>query len=224
MDLMNPYEDEIKLTPEQLDIRLESRLERSRKTRLLKQQKQDDALLPHVTKPVNTIIQIGIGHWYEGNSLKRRFQSAQLIGVEPVKRYARSAITAGFRGRMHVGFAWHKSGIERKFSDQRHQTSVFNILSRRNKKIVGCNRPMIRSTSITIDDLTKGFKLGTVFIWMDCEGSELNALKGGTRTLANTAYILSELSCGKDAVCQFVAQRGFKKIASYGNNILFEKA
>jgi FkbM family methyltransferase len=174
-----------------------------------KQDNQDNAILPNVQSPIDTVIQIGIGHWMEGQSLLKHFQNAKFIGIEPVARYCKAAIDAGFRGNIHTGFAWSESGIVKYFTDRMEKTSVF--VNRTSKSI--------ESTSITIDDLVSGVELGNVFLWIDCERSEIEALKGAVKTLESTTYILTEWSYGKNLLNDL----GFIEVFRFHKMLLFKR-
>lgn len=140
---------------------------------------------------IKYLIQCGLGDWAEGPVLLDTFQHSKFLAVEPVQRYCHEAWRAGFRGSIIQGVLWHETGRVFELNDFRSRTSMLDKESRHLGKF--------HATSMTLDDAVEwvGFNLGThpnmTLLWMDCEGVELEILKGASKTLANVYAIVCEL-------------------------------
>jgi FkbM family methyltransferase len=202
-------------TPERLAFKV---------ARRLRQQKDEcDRLLPFV-KSVDTIIQVGLGNWWEGPHLLKRFPKATYYAIEPIARYCDEAKANGFPGTIYTGVAWDKSGQTLSFSMRRMRSSVFFTYKNKGTPI--------QSPSYALDDLFKDKPLGRTFLWMDCEGSELAALRGAEAyVLPSTEYVLSEIQGNppiggyttENDVVSKLRSKGFKEVARRKNTAMFVK-
>lgn len=149
-------------------------------------QKRFRYLMSFVSTKINTIIQVGLGPWSEGEIFKEQFPDASIIAIDPVERYFINARKIGFAGESFVKAVWNRSGEILTFSDRRMKTSV----------LVNNGSGVMSIETITLDDVVKqakGYK-PPVLLWMDCEGCELKALDGASEMLHDVDWILSELN------------------------------
>lgn len=141
------------------------------------------ALLPHISA-VDTIIQVGLGNWHEGESLLAKFPNATFFAIEPLTKFVSAAKSKGFPGKIETALAWHTSGVTLAFSNRGERSSA----------LIDDRGRVTTARTITLDDaFANDPNLGEkVFLWMDCEGSELRALQGASKILPKTEYLVSE--------------------------------
>lgn len=192
------------------------RTERRRKRQI----EECNALLPKV-RDIDAIIQVGLGHWFEGPQLLGRFPSAQFFAIEPVRRYIDGAKQKGFPGEITAGVALERSGDEVSLADRRDRTTVF--IDRK-------DRYTFTVRSYALDDMFGATGFGRIFLWMDCEGAEVRALRGAGTVLTKTAYVLAEVSnrthsgaAKQEDTVSLLRAHGFVQIAKYRCTALFER-
>lgn len=139
---------------------------------------------------IKTVMQVGIGDWAEGPALISLYNDVSFIGIEPIHRYREEAIRKGFPGIIFPGVCWSESGIDFTFADQRTESNLFE------KDIPRWDN--ISAKSITLDEICigcreRGLWKPPVLLWMDCEGSELEVLKGGREALKDISHMIVEL-------------------------------
>lgn len=171
---------------------------------------------------IDAIIQVGLGAWMEGSILLNRFPSIGYFAIEPVRRYCDQAKERGFPGEIKCGAAWNETGIKMAFEDHREKTSAF-----RNRK----GRPDFEVPTFRLDDIYGHLDFSAVFLWVDAEGSELQAIMGCQCLLRKCKYVLAELTRRKIAgridsqqaeVAPYLS--GFVKIQRIGATDLFVRA
>ena len=125
-----------------------------------------------------TVINIGVGSCPELQVWKWFLPSAKLVGIDP----------RGKRGNWLPPYDY----IQAAASDGTRETLDYCHACR----ATACNdsthtrRSSIQAT--TIDEVSQNYP-APYFLWMDCEGSELDALKGAEQTLANCSLINLEV-------------------------------
>lgn len=163
---------------------------RSSEHRKAKSRKEALALLSIIKEravPIKSVIQCGLGDWAEGPVMLDLFSHASFLAVEPIHRYCFESWAAGYRGPIIQGLLWNETGLTKELHDHRTRTSVHD------DKPHGLGSLIAKT--VTLDDAvtwTK-FQAEDVLLWMDCEGSELEILKGAKATLLHTNAIICEL-------------------------------
>src|SRR5262249_21772730 len=72
----------------------------------------------------------------------------------------------------------------------------------------------------TLDAYVQAHKLCPDFIKIDIEGTELDALLGSSRTLANLRGLMVEVTRNHAAIASLLRERGFRMFSAEGEEIL----
>lgn len=124
----------------------------------------------------STLINVGVGTSHEYQVWKWLLPNAELVGIDP---------------RLHHRM-WKDSYI-RAAIGKRSGRSVYCYKHRSTS--CGCRDkpwPVVTTPRITLDQASEFFS-PPYFLWMDCEGSEFDALRGASKTLENTRFITIEI-------------------------------
>lgn len=172
---------------------------------------------------IDSVIQCGLGDWAEGPVLLDLFPDALYMAAEPLHRYCHETWAAGFKGPIIQGVLWSKTGEEKKLHDWRTRTSVYDEAPH------GLGSVAVRT--ITLDDAVRcvGFSGKSSLLWQDCEGAELEILKGAEQTLKSVQAIICELKRGtpfpewptRDVVIDEIELLGFELVKEVSSNGLF---
>ncbi len=146
-------------------------------------------------KPVNTVIDIGVGH--NGSPfLYRHFPDATYLSVDPL-REAEQAVAKGL-GRsdnslfIEAALGEEPATIDLPISRVPSRTTLLEPVSRKADRTSSETR---RVEIRRLDDITEGLDLPKpVLLKVDTEGYEMKVLKGAEKTLKNCSYVILELS------------------------------
>jgi FkbM family methyltransferase len=175
---------------------------------------------------INRVVQCGLGDWPEGPVLLKSFPHADFMAVEPVRRYCWDAWKAGFRGPIIQGALWHTSGNVITLQDFKSRTSMLDPEPQRFGSF--------ETVTVTLDDAVKYVRMpaGLMLLWMDCEGVELEVLKGAQKTLKDSVMaIVCELKDEpkmpnwpkSEQVVSEICGLGFQFVHQVADNGLFVK-
>lgn len=164
-----------------------------------------------MTTAPSSIILCGVGRAQEIPVFRKLLPDTKLIGVDPRKTmycdlldvFVQAALVAERKGRLirfyERAFHFDSSSLfPHRWSDRNLPRKVLTTtLDRVLRKYVGD---------------------GPVALWMDCEGAELLALRGGIRCLIRTQAVVCEVSvrrvrrgaAHKAAVVEYLADAGFE--------------
>lgn len=139
-----------------------------------------------------TIISVGVGSSPEHTTWVKRFPNAKRIGIDPRGRHRWGNdlfINAAIMDFAHPGVVWCGCCRSVLCPDP-----YGHINPEGHKKI---RRHVV--PAVTLDDVARKHGLAPFFLWMDCEGSECAALRGGSIMLRQTPFISTEvLHCGAE--------------------------
>lgn len=135
---------------------------------------------------IGGIVQCGLGDWAEGPILLSQYGGCGYMAVEPIQRFCFEAWQAGFRGPIIQAALWKETGGVTTLQDFRSRTSMLDTEERRGP---------VEARLLTLDDAVEfvRFRSCQLLLWMDCEGVELEILKGAKNTLESTKVIVCEL-------------------------------
>lgn len=195
---------------------------RERAQRETRQLLHEFDLFPQVR--IDSVIQCGLGDWAEGPVLLEKFPPyrTKYFAVDPIQRFCFEAWKAGFVGPIIQGALWHTTGQNVSLQDFRSRTSMLDQELRRGA---------VETRTYTLDDACQfvNYRPRNGLLWMDCEGVELEILKGAHMTLRAVNAIICELKDQPkmpnwpvaDVVIQTVESYGYKFIRRVSDDGLF---
>jgi FkbM family methyltransferase len=189
-----------------------------------------DMFCDAIDREPGTIIMCGVGRGDESKVFASRFPNARIVGVEPM-----------------VAQAWKFSGmlIGAALVEQRHagpMTFYERVGKSKASSLFASNFPEQNKTitvdTITLDELFESKKLpAPIALWMDCEGAELGALKGGPACVSASEWIIAEILTlrgeksikrrkgwpGRADVLNCILAAGFERQWEDDGNIMFRR-
>lgn len=137
------------------------------------------------------VVQVGVGTCHqEVDVLREQWPDVRLIGFEPHHRIVES-IRGSYPGDLHELAITNSVGTA-LLNDKRHHidgSTLFPIADQPT-----CSQLEVKTS--TLDELSSSFGIcayDRVLLWLDCEGSELNALKGASKFLETVDVINIEM-------------------------------
>lgn len=221
------------IDPEKLEARRQYRIQREKDKKSHTEKLVMSLLEPIDISKVKTIIQVGLGYWHEGDVLLQHFPNANFYAIEPRKRYCAQARDAGFPGFILEEYlVWSDSNSDvpmfgprerlSAFSDEKYKTDEWAELDPDSRVV---------APAITLDDFCAKCDIPKegIFLWLDCEGSEYQAILGASNILTGVEYILCEISRffhGEGVtdmyIIDYLKSKGFAKLSRAKSDYLFE--
>lgn len=148
-----------------------------------------DKLLAAIDPSIDTIIQAGVGYGNEVPRLRERFPHARLFGFEPCRQFLKYWLDAGYPGVL-LPFALAGSPGMRTLYLRGGRAEASSFYPRANETKADS------VLAVTLDDMFGAALPGRMcLLWMDCEGAELDALRGGAALLKMAVrYCLIEVA------------------------------
>ncbi len=159
------------------------------------------------------IVQVGVGqHHEEVDVLSAEWPGVEWLGFEPHPQTF--ADVAGAYPGCLVNAAVSDRPGEAEFFMKKHHADGSSLLFHDRIPNQGVSSVRVRATTL---DAECGTIPQQVLLWLDCEGSELAALKGGRRVLVRTGVVNVEMTarppgsgwCSPRDVHELLTGRGF---------------
>lgn len=198
-------------------------------------------VLEAITNTPKTLYNIGIGHspHCEAEQFKKAYPEINIYGVEPQSRVYDTRRNL-YPGKIYNIGIWGKPGIkEINLTNDLGNSSILELNKdlKDNKKICVIGKEKIICITLNnFDDLCNNPE--DIFLWMDIEGAEFEALKGAKKLLKSkrVKYIDLEISKLKrrhgdeyrNELIEYLSNYGYEPILKYNdnfssfNNVLFE--
>lgn len=189
-----------------------------------KQKKNESYIVRFMQHKPTALYDIGVGPKTEWRTLSEIFPQMSVHGVEANPELIDFLLKSNWIGQLLNNAVTQKIGkTEIKiFSEELLDSSILNLKSRNQirKHDVDC---------ISLDEADLAFnKQSQILLWMDIEGSELDALKSGFSLLRSgrVRWINLEVrevpswegGCSSSEIDEFLVGAGFKKVASYNHH------
>jgi FkbM family methyltransferase len=165
----------------------------------------------------DVVYQVGVGVYHEEVDVLREEWGCRFVGCEP-HRGTYESVKGSYPGRLHNVAIANTSGIMTFYQKKRHadgsSLNYHDLLKTE-------EREKISSWSATVATLDGMFERDPVenatLLWLDCEGSELDALRGSEKFLHRVQVINVEVAynppgsgwCSPIDIQEFLANRGF---------------
>lgn len=155
------------------------------------------------------VYQVGVGHYHqEADVLLEEWPGVKFIGFEPHPELAKEP----YPGVVHQVAISDRIGSATLYAKKYHKdgSSLFPL--------TGMDRcRMIEVPVSTLDFLFPEPPTGRILLWLDCEGSELDALRGGEKFVKRvdvvnveiTANPLGEAWCSPKSIHDWLLAKGF---------------
>jgi FkbM family methyltransferase len=161
-----------------------------------------------------TVVQVGVGQNHDEVDVMREWWGDfNLIGFEAHLGIAES-IQQRYPGELHAVAVGEKAGTITLHSKRNHKDGT--------SRFKHANRETHTIDDVPMTTLDEQFRLPTdlgerVLLWLDCEGGELSALRGGERFVQRVAVINLELTsrppgpgwCDAMETHRWLVKRGF---------------
>lgn len=174
------------------------------------------------------VITCGVGFGNESRIFKRYWPACTVVGVDPLRDIAHY-FEGEFVQAVLVSDPDQKTARFFRVSGQVEASTVFRKREKtRYDKRLFCD-------AITLDAVFDRFGgAGPVALWLDCEGSELEAMRGGLRCLAATEVLLVETTISnrisrigfprREQVFAFLQEQGFRQAFERNDNSIWTRA
>lgn len=157
------------------------------------------------------VFQVGIGHFHkEAEVMKAAWPDVPFVGCEPHPEVI-DELRKVYPGIIHQCAISDKSGTQVFYDKKRHQdgSSLWPDLTRPNSK----------QWDVRVESLDRFNAANHTLLWLDCEGSELNALIGGPEFLKSVDVINLEMTtnpprpgwCDLMELHYWLVQHGYKR-------------
>lgn len=180
---------------------------------------------------VDAILQVGVGYGEELPLIRKAFPAAKLIGFEPCSGFIDHWKRKGYPG-LFLPYAIASEPGVRKLYPRSGKYEATSMFPRENEAKVELVQ------AVTLDMMLSFWgPLGrSVFLWMDCESAELEAINGGKKFLQHVKYVLAEAVSGESsrgqrigapepgAVQQALVESGFSFISQVGRSDILLKS
>jgi FkbM family methyltransferase len=184
--------------------------------------KRERTILNHLPRKPGTMLDVGVGNKSEYWVVHKAYPHCVHIGLEPDPAMA-GQILLGQVSYQGVPAAPGYPGLLLPYA----AWSSCRMLHRQQMR-VSPNPPGDKVPAVTLDLLAKRIRMPSpVLLWMDCEGAELEALRGGTSLLARVYVVNVEVRpravcpdtawCSQEEVHEFLNEAGFRLICEYGH-------
>lgn len=168
----------------------------------------------HLDWRPDLVIQVGVGlSHHEVDVFKQEWPDVGFIGFEPHPEIYEK-VSIDYPGRLHRLAIGEEAGSSTLYHPPNHKdsASMFPFYQRGRKQ----SYHLVRQ--VTLDDELMSQALPPhILLWLDCEGSELGALRGAPQLLNHTQFINVELTakpcregwCSSVEVHTLLSQSGF---------------
>lgn len=143
----------------------------------------------------STVIQVGVGrHYREIDALMERWGEFALHGFEPSPQNI-EAVKGTYPGKLYNHAIGEKEETVPFYEKLRHANGA-TLHPRKGMEI---SKGTFQETTVDVKTLDGVFPnpsllVGPILLWLDCEGSELNALRGGVNFLAWVSVVNVEVT------------------------------
>ena len=224
----------------QASRRLKKKVKKTNKPPIVSNAYSIENVLSLIAKPPKTLYNIGIGHLphCEAKQFKDKYPNINIFGVEPQSKVF--STRNEYPGKKYNIGIWSTAGIKTlNLTKDLGNSSILNLNNDLpdNKKIniIG-EEKIICITLNNFDDLCNNPE--DIFIWMDIEGAEFEALKGAKKLLKSKRVKYIDLEISKqdrrhkdnyrNELIVFLSGYGYNPILTYNdqfqsfNNVLFK--
>jgi FkbM family methyltransferase len=164
------------------------------------------------------IYHVGLGtNFQETDVLSQEWPGVEWVGFEPHPQLVKWAIEKDYPGEIFEVAVGAEQGEGILYSKHRHKDgSSMNI---HRDAIEGETYTEIKVKKDTLDNLVPTPHTGRIMLWLDCEGHELEAMKGGVNLLAHTQVVNIEMTarppgdgwCTPNEVHKFLMDHNFNR-------------
>lgn len=157
---------------------------------------------------VDSVVVVGVGSFDEGPAFAETLGlEIPYLGIDPMDYCGET-----FPGEIIHATAHFRTGMTARLGDRYGKSSVFCLDTRK-------DRPIVRSKTVALDDVVPDtFQMP--LLWLDCEGSEANALVGARKILKRVHYVIAEHRpepeypgwCSSAQLFECLHTRGFEEI------------
>ncbi len=162
------------------------------------------------------VVQVGVGQYHqEVDVLKEEWPGVRFIGFEPCPN-----LVNDYPGELRLSAVSNKVGQSTLHVKRHHKdgSSLFAI-----DGADSCNLVQVPTTTLDTEFFTENGEcklVGRVLLWLDCEGSEFNALQGGEDFVTGCVNMVNvEMTskpqgpdyCKPAEVHGWLAERGFRR-------------
>lgn len=144
-----------------------------------------------------TIIQVGVGqHFDETIPMKAAWPGAEFIGFEPHPGIVRQIINE-YPGTMYERAIGEKRGVAKLYAKRNHKdgSSLYPHATKHTKEDYAAIEVVQTTLNIMVQDKRLAGIGKNVLLWLDCEGSEANVLRGaGHEFMAKVAMVNVEMT------------------------------
>lgn len=184
-----------------------------------------DEVLDALDGAPDALYDIGVGHLphNEAEQFKEKYPDIQVFGTEPQMNPFLER-KSDYCGELYPWGLWScREMLELNLTPDWGNSSVLEKMPRHHAKVVGTEW----ISCITLDDFDEVCgKLGNIFLWMDIEGAEYQALLGASNLLSSgrLKWIDLELSdtsrrkgdMNADKIMDYLGRYGYTAIKEYG--------
>lgn len=129
---------------------------------------------------VDSVVVVGVGSFDEGPAFAETLGlEIPYLGIDPMEYCGET-----FPGQIIHAAAHFSSGMTAKLGDRYGKSSVFCLDARK-------NRTVVHTKTVALDDVVPD-TFRKPLLWLDCEGSEVNALVGAKKVLKRAHYVVAE--------------------------------
>lgn len=147
----------------------------------------------HLNWRADVIYQVGVGLWHaEVEVLQEEWPGVEFMSTEPDPRIVKELKKEGYPGELTEVALGSKVGRSTLYFKSRHKDG--SSLYPHKKQKEGVKHDTISVPVTTLDILYGKPRKGRILLWMDCEGSELEVLKGGEQFIEGVDVVNVEIT------------------------------
>tara|TARA_Y100000310_G_scaffold55308_1_gene50720 strand:+ start:5073 stop:5687 length:615 start_codon:yes stop_codon:yes gene_type:complete len=191
----------------------------------MKHKESISEVLDELNRPPDVLYDIGVGHLphNEAEQFKERYPDIRVFGTEPQMNPFLER-KGEYCGELYPWGIWsHREVLELNLTKDFGNSSVLEKMPEHHAKVVGTEW----ISCISLDDFDEVCgKLDNIFLWMDIEGAEYQALLGASYLLGSgrAKWIDVELSdsprrkgdMNADKITDYLGRYGYTAIKEYG--------